>query len=109
MLSTVYSAGLRGVDGYIVTVECDVRSRDEAFEIVGLPDAAIREAEKRLFTGSENSGIPLPDAEISINLAPADTKKAEKDTKESKKARANGALFTLLLQIYDIILLYRIL
>ena len=42
MLSTVYSAGLRGVDGYIVTVECDVRSRDEAFEIVGLPDAAVK-------------------------------------------------------------------
>ena len=78
MLSTVYSAGLRGVDGYIVTVECDVRDRDEAFEIVGLPDAAIKEAKERIRSSIENIGIPMQFANTSvvINMAPADLKKS---------------------------------
>lgn len=78
MLSTVYSAGLRGVDGYIVTVECDVRTKDEAFEIVGLPDAAIKEAKERLRSSIENVGIPMQfsDTSVVINMAPADLKKS---------------------------------
>ena len=75
MLSTLYSAGLRGVDGFIVTVECDVRDRQEHFEIVGLPDAAIKEAKERIRSGIENIGIQFPDAAIVINMAPADMKK----------------------------------
>ncbi len=75
MLSKTYSAATFGADGYEVTVECSVQCGLYDFEVVGLPDAAIRESEKRLLTGSENSGIPLPDAEISINLAPADKRK----------------------------------
>ena len=46
MLSSVYSAGLEGVDGYIVTVECNMSPRLAAFEIVGLPDAAVKEAKR---------------------------------------------------------------
>ena len=78
MLSTVYSAGLRGVDGYIVTVECDVRSKEEDFEIVGLPDAAIKEAKERLRSGIENIGIPIQfeNNAVIINMAPADMKKS---------------------------------
>ena len=75
MLSVAYSAATYGADGYEVTVECSARRGLPSFEIVGLPDAAIRESEKRIFTGSEESGFPIPSAEISVNLAPADKKK----------------------------------
>lgn len=75
MLSTVYSAGISGVDGYMVTVECDVRDRLASFEVVGLPDAAVKEAKERIKAAIENSGVSFPDAAIVINMAPADTKK----------------------------------
>ena len=75
MLSVAYTAAVLGADGYEVTVECLVKRGLPSFEIVGLPDAVIRESEKRIFAGSENSGLPLPPSEISINLAPADKKK----------------------------------
>jgi len=75
MLSVTYTAAVLGADGYEVSVECLVKRGLPDFEIVGLPDAAIRESEKRIFAGSENSGLPIPPAEISINLAPADLKK----------------------------------
>ena len=75
MLSTVYSAGINGVEGYIVTVECDVRDKLASFEVVGLPDAAVKEAKERVHTAIDNSGITFPDAAIVINMAPADTKK----------------------------------
>ena len=75
MLSSVYSAGLEGVDGYIVAVECNMSPRLAAFEIVGLPDAAVKEAKERIRAAICNSGYEFPDAEITINLAPADKKK----------------------------------
>ena len=75
MLSVTHSAATFGADGYEVVVECSARRSLPSFEIVGLPDAAIRESEKRIFTGSENSGFPIPSSEISINLAPADKRK----------------------------------
>ena len=75
MISTAYSAAVYGADGYEVTVECSARRNLPSFEIVGLPDAAIRESEKRIFTGSESSGFPIPSSEITINLAPADKRK----------------------------------
>ena len=75
MLSIAHSAAVYGADGYEVTVECSARRGLPSFEIVGLPDAAIRESEKRIFNGSEQSGFPIPSAEISVNLAPADKRK----------------------------------
>ena len=42
MLASVYSAGLAGIDGYIVTVESDAKERLHVFELVGLPDAAVK-------------------------------------------------------------------
>lgn len=75
MLSSVYSAGLEGVDGYIVTVECNMAPRLAAFEIVGLPDTAVKEAKERIKAAVTNSGYAFPDAEIVVNLAPADKKK----------------------------------
>lgn len=75
MLSTVYSAGLYGIDGYIVTVECNAQSRIPAFELVGLPDLAVKEAKERVRTACENSGYRFPALELTLNLAPADRRK----------------------------------
>ncbi|MBR2354166.1 MAG: YifB family Mg chelatase-like AAA ATPase [Clostridia bacterium] len=75
MLSTVFSAGLLGIDGYIVTVECNAQSRIPGFELVGLPDLAVKEAKERVRTACENSGYRFPALELTLNLAPADRRK----------------------------------
>ena len=75
MLSTVYSAGLFGIDGFIVTVECNAQSRIPDFELVGLPDLAVKEAKERVRTACENSGFRFPSLDLMLNLAPADRKK----------------------------------
>ncbi len=75
MLSTAYSAGLCGIDGFPVIVECNQKPNLSGFEIVGLPDAAVKEAKERVNTACINSGFFFPYAEITVNLAPADRKK----------------------------------
>ena len=75
MLSCAYSAGLFGIDGYLVSVECNTSKRLTCFEIVGLPDNAIKEAKERVRSAAINSGFPFPDCELIVNLAPADIKK----------------------------------
>ena len=75
MLSTIYSAGLSGIDGFIVSVECDSRKALFAFELVGLPDAAVKESRERVRTACENSGIRFPSMAHTVNLAPADRRK----------------------------------
>lgn len=75
MLSKVYSAGLYGIDGFIVTVEVDGQPRLPEFELVGLPDAAVKEAKNRVTTACINSGYRFPEAALLVNLAPADRRK----------------------------------
>ena len=75
MLSASYSAGLCGIDGFVVTVECNQKNNLEGFELVGLPDLAVREAKERVRTACYNSGYPFPYSRITVNLAPADRKK----------------------------------
>lgn len=75
MLSKTYSAGLFGIDGFIVTVEVDLQRKLPDFELVGLPDAAVKEAKNRVTTACINSGIRFPEAALLVNLAPADRKK----------------------------------
>jgi len=75
MLSTVFSAGLFGIDGFIVSVECNAQSRIPAFELVGLPDLAVKEAKERVRTACENSGYKFPSLALTLNLAPADRRK----------------------------------
>ncbi len=75
MLSKVFGAGFFGIEGYSVTVECNANDRIPAFNIVGLPDAAIKESKERIKAAIKNSGYFFPDAEITVNLAPADKKK----------------------------------
>lgn len=75
MLAKVYSAGLFGIDGFPVTVEVDAQNRLDYFEIVGLPDAAVKEAKERVRTACENTGYPFPECALLVNLAPADRRK----------------------------------
>ena len=75
MLSKVYSSGVIGIEGYEVTVECSAWERIPAFELVGLPDAAVKEAKNRVRAACENSGFVFPALDMMINLAPADVKK----------------------------------
>ena len=75
MLSSVYSAGLLGIDGFIVTVESDAKGTFPRFELVGLPDAAVKEAKERVRAACENSGFRFPETSLTVNLAPADRRK----------------------------------
>ena len=75
MLATVYSAGLFGIDGFPVSVEVDARNNLPSFELVGLPDAAVKEAKERVRTACENTGYPFPECNLLVNLAPADRRK----------------------------------
>ena len=75
MLQVIYSAGLNGVDGFLVTVECNCSNRMEKFDVVGLPDAAVKEARERIKAAIDNSGFLFPEADITVNMAPADKKK----------------------------------
>ncbi len=75
MLSRVLSAAVYGVDGYIVAVETDVTHALSAFNIVGLPDAAVKESQHRVQAAIKNSGFTFPNRKITVNLAPADIKK----------------------------------
>ena len=75
MVSAAYSAGLCGIDGFPVTVECNRMEKLEGFELVGLPDAAVKEAKERVWNACANSGYPFPYSRITVNLAPADRRK----------------------------------
>lgn len=75
MLSKIYSAGLYGVDGFSVTIECSVQNKLEKFDIVGLPDTAVKEAKERVVSAIESAGYLFPEGSVTVNLAPADTKK----------------------------------
>lgn len=75
MYSKIYSTGISGIDGFIVTVECSARNKLPAFDLVGLPDLAVKEAKERVRNACANSGIPFPTAALTVNLAPADKKK----------------------------------
>ena len=75
MLSNVYSRGLAGIDGFPVTVETDISNGMPAFDIVGLPDAAVKEAKERVRSAIKNTGFKFPARRIIINLAPAAQRK----------------------------------
>lgn len=75
MLSIVKSMSLHGLDGYLIEVQVDVGPGMPCFEIVGLPDASIRESKERVKTAIKNCGFELNSRKIIVNLAPANTKK----------------------------------
>ena len=76
MVKTILTTGLYGIDGFIITVECFIANgMMPAFEIVGLPDAAVKESKERIRAAMKTCGFPIPNRVITINLAPADRKK----------------------------------
>ena len=75
MLSHIYSCGLSGIDGFSVCVETDISNGLPAFDIVGLPDAAVKEAKERIRSAIKNTGFRFPAKHIVINLAPAPKRK----------------------------------
>lgn len=75
MLSRIYSRGLSGIDGFPVSVETDISNGMPAFDIVGLPDAAVKEAKERIRSAVKNTGFRFPAKHIVINLAPASQRK----------------------------------
>ncbi len=75
MIVTLSSCGLMGIDGYEVIVEVDISRGIPSFDVVGLPDAAVKESRERVRAAIKNAGLELPSRRITVNLAPADIKK----------------------------------
>ena len=73
--TTVYSGAIVGIEGLVVEVEADIARGIPAFSVVGLPNAAVREARERVTAAIKNSGCQFPLERITCNLAPADVKK----------------------------------
>ncbi len=75
MLSIIKSLSLQGMDALEIQVEVDVSQGLPSFDLVGLPDASVRESRERVRTAIKNAGFQFPNKRITINLAPADLKK----------------------------------
>ena len=75
MFAKAKSQGLFGLDSFNVTVEADLSSGLPKFDIVGLPDAAVKESRDRVRASIKNSGFTFPISRITVNIAPADIKK----------------------------------
>ncbi|HRZ40289.1 MAG TPA: magnesium chelatase domain-containing protein, partial [Candidatus Omnitrophota bacterium] len=76
MLTKIRSYGLSGIDAYPVTIEVDVTKGVPSTAIVGLPDNAVKESRERVRSAIKNSGFDFKSKRITVNLSPADTKKA---------------------------------
>lgn len=75
MLSKITSYALVGLDGVPVEVETDINKGAVRYELVGLPDAAVKESRERVYSAIRNSALRFPVNKITVNLAPADIKK----------------------------------
>lgn len=75
MVVQCMSLGLYGIDAYEVAVEADISEGMPVFDIVGLPDAAVKESRERVRSSIKNMGFEFPLGRITVNLAPADTRK----------------------------------
>ncbi len=76
MFASVKSFGVSGIGGYGVSVEVFISNGLPAFEVVGLPDAAVKESRERVRAAIKNNGFRFPVSRMTVNLAPADKKKA---------------------------------
>lgn len=75
MVSKAFSMGLFGMHAFKVEVECDLSAGLPAFDLVGLPDAAVKESRNRVRAALKNCGFDFPVSRITMNLAPADVRK----------------------------------
>ncbi|MBR3149776.1 MAG: YifB family Mg chelatase-like AAA ATPase [Eubacterium sp.] len=75
MFAKIKSEGIYGINTFDVTVEADISSGLPRFDVVGLPDAAVKESRERVRASIKNSGYTFPISRITVNIAPADVKK----------------------------------
>ena len=76
MICSVKTLGISGIRGSLVTAECYISNGLPGFDIVGLPDAAVKEARERVRAAAKSSGLTFPVSRITVNLAPAGVKKS---------------------------------
>ena len=76
MICSVKTLGIGGIEAKSVVAECYISNGLPGFDIVGLPDAAVKEARERVRAAAKNSGLTFPTSRITVNLAPANVKKA---------------------------------
>ncbi len=76
MFCSTRSIGLLGLEPFLISAEADLTRAIPSFDIVGLPDAAVRESRDRIRSAIKNSGFDFPERKVVVNLAPAGTKKA---------------------------------
>ena len=76
MICSVHSMAVNGIQGSVVRCECYISNGLPGFDIVGLPDAAVKEARDRVRAAAKNSGLHFPTSRITVNLAPASMKKS---------------------------------
>src|SRR5581483_4183730 len=76
MLASLRTAAVIGIDACPVLVEVDVSFGMPTFTMVGLPDASVRESRDRVKSAIRNSGYEFPPHRITVNVAPADVRKA---------------------------------
>ncbi len=107
MLAKLNSLGLKGIEGYAVGVEVDIAPGLPSYSVVGLPDAAVKESKDRVVAAIRNSGFELPSRRVTVNLAPAEIRKAgthfdlpialgmlsAAEALEGRDAKAAGAFF----------------
>jgi len=75
MLAQVKSCSIYGIESFVVDVEVDISSGLPAFDIVGLPDLAVKESRERVRAAIKNQSFDFPIRRITVNLAPADIRK----------------------------------
>ncbi len=75
MFSRITSFALNGLEGVPVEVETDINKGMVSYDLVGLPDAAVKESKERVRSAIKNSALDFPINKVTINLAPADLKK----------------------------------
>jgi magnesium chelatase family protein len=76
LICSIQTLGLTGIRGHSIVTECYISNGLPGFDIVGLPDAAVKEARERVRAAAKSSGLAFPISRITVNLAPANLKKA---------------------------------
>ncbi len=76
LICSIKTLGITGIHGTGVVAECYISNGLPGFDIVGLPDAAVKEARERVRAAAKNAGLTFPVSRITVNLAPANVKKA---------------------------------
>ena len=76
MICSIQTLGVTGIRGHSIIAECYISNGLPGFDIVGLPDAAVKEARERVRAAAKSSGLAFPISRITVNLAPASLKKA---------------------------------